>query len=763
MSRAAFAAVLCVASALADTAKGVTTCVGKQGDDLDLCLGGLCHPSTASGLAGKGCCWHEGKYIFAQGGLYNSGDACGTSAADFMCKRCARGTSTPASATQGFSACVATAGAATAAPTAAATAPAPAGAQTVCFTLAACGCVVLPSGELKGCNPPVGTKVLNLNGALIEGTKITDVLPGAFLGLNDVTEVNLGKHAISRLRDDAFKGMPKLTTLTLRENSISTLSVKAFAGLESLDTLDLAINAIREIPSDIFAGLSPRTVVLSSNPMTAPGVKCPQDTMRVTLMAASADVCYSATTATATTTTTAAPASTAAPAPTECAVGAWGAWSGCLPTCGASRTRTRERALTKVGVLCAFQLLESEACAPHACPAVPSAVQAIVDVSDTMQQGQYPWLMGGGGKNIQPSAAACEALCLNTRDCVYGTFVTGSAKLTGAFHNYNANGMKGECWLSATTHAATKRCDVPCHSFRKAPKVPTPAPEPVKLAVPEPRFRAKSLDLYDPCTCDPRMHQAKHITCHQDPFGGHIFMTHLGPRINTDMGAPGGLQHRCALVGKNDCRCCTCQGEAKMHSIRDLKSGMHAEVSQFLFGGGRANLVPSLALCKRKCYETNGCTTGTYILEGSRKGQCWLSGEVVGAGAGKPIPLLSCGVPCRSFVKGDGGWERAADGSLQRVTTAAPDPLAAIRGGESPLLGADADGYVRVPDSLPATLPRILEVNQPPVEALSLDEQLVPEPAQEEGMPAQPEDEEEEDEEEDVGGVGALFRGGNQA
>ena len=44
--------------------------------------------------------------------------------------------------------------------------------------------------------------------------------------------------------------------------------------------------------------------------------------------------------------------------------------------------------------------------------------------------------------------------------------------------------------------------------------------------------------------------------------------------------------------------------------------------------GGRANLVPSLALCKRKCYETNGCTTGTYILEGSRKGQCWLSGEV---------------------------------------------------------------------------------------------------------------------------------------
>lgn len=417
--------------------------------------------------------------------------------------------------------------------------------------------------------------------------------------------------------------------------------------------------------------------------------------------------------------------------------------------------------LTKAGTLCAQELLQAEACASNPCPADSNAAQQIIDVSDTMQQGQYPWLMGGGGKNMQPSAAACEALCLRTPECVYGTFVTGSATLVGAFHNYNTQGVVGECWLSSSTHRVAKRCDVPCHSFRKAPKVPTPAPSAERVAV-EPRFRAKALSLYEPCNCDPRVHRATHVSCRQDPFGGHIFMTHLGPRLDTGTGAPGGMQHRCALIGKSDCRCCTCQGEEKMHSIRDLRSGMHAQVNQFLFGGGRNNLVPSLAMCKRKCYESNGCTTGTYILAGTRKGQCWLSGEVIGAGAGKPIPLLSCGIPCRSFVKGDGGWSGTPNGSLLQTTRSPLDALR-IRDDKSNVLQTTADGYITTPDVVPATLPRILNVNHPPVPALALDEEVIPEPDEEENMPAQPEDEAEEDEEDEVGGVGAIFRGGNTA
>ena len=136
---------------------------------------------------------------------------------------------------------------------------------------------------------------------------------------------------------------------------------------------------------------------------------------------------------------------------------------------------------------------------------------------------------------------------------------------------------------------------------------------------------------------------------------------------------------------------------------------MHVDVSTYLFGGGRNNLVPSLALCKLMCYRSARCTTGTYIMEGTRTGQCWLSGQSIEAAQGAAVPLLNCGVPCRSFIN-----DHEFAKQHQKLS-----PINLLRGAGGTL--------AQVPDSATAGLPPI-ESEQPPM-AVALDEQTPQKPA----------------------------------
>ena len=88
-----FAAALCVTSA-ALVAALKPVCIHETGDALDECLGALCRPTSMTGLQGYGACWENGKYKWAETGYYNRGDACGTTAKDFMCHRCPVGFNT---------------------------------------------------------------------------------------------------------------------------------------------------------------------------------------------------------------------------------------------------------------------------------------------------------------------------------------------------------------------------------------------------------------------------------------------------------------------------------------------------------------------------------------------------------------------------------------------------------------------------------------------------------------------------------------------
>eukprot|EP00937_MAST-01D_sp_MAST-1D-sp2_P001640 g1640.t1 len=59
------------------------------------------------------------------------------------------------------------------------------------------------------------------------------------------------------------------------------------------------------------------------------------------------------------------------------------------------------------------------------------------------------------------------------------------------------------------------------------------------------------------------------------------------------------------------------------------------------------NVKASVAACERQCLEVERCAYGTYITDGERKGECWLSAQTA-------LPLASsspCGVPCISFRK----------------------------------------------------------------------------------------------------------------
>ena len=165
-----FAAALCVTSA-ALVAALKPVCIHETGDALDECLGALCHPTSMTGLQGYGACWENGKYKWAETGYYNRGDACGTTANDFMCHRCPVGFNTrAATAGHGYTTCEDKSGrmlpvaelarhekdAAKSGTghigTIDATSTFGIEPDAVCYDLTSCGCTVALGGELQSCS-----------------------------------------------------------------------------------------------------------------------------------------------------------------------------------------------------------------------------------------------------------------------------------------------------------------------------------------------------------------------------------------------------------------------------------------------------------------------------------------------------------------------------------------------------------------------------------------------------------------------------------
>ena len=350
----------------------------------------------------------------------------------------------------------------------------------------------------------------------------------------------------------------------------------------------------------------------------------------------------------------------------DCEVSPWSGWTPCTKLCGwGQRARARMIVLEAVagGERCP-PLIENSPCNTVPCkqalpPAVGTAAasevvtgaddeqratvgQSVVmeDVSTILQEGAFPYLFGGGARNMQPSVEACKQLCLHTEECRYGTYVTDTMKLKSAVHSYDSYTRQGECWLSATTHDGSPKCGVPCASFRKVRSVPTAlSPPTLPPSSPPPPSPPPS----PPCVCSPAQHTSSYTVCRQDPFNGRVHVLHLAPRFHTQIYATG-ARHRCRVLASKKCSCCDCVDSMRIQ-LRDMQSlgfGVHTATFPFV-REGTDNVQPSLEACEAQCHALTNCIAGTWISGGDTKGQCWLSSAVEKAS--------KCKMPCMSFVR----------------------------------------------------------------------------------------------------------------
>ena len=77
-----------------------------------------------------------------------------------------------------------------------------------------------------------------------------------FAGLQNLTYLNLGDHALHDLPTDLFSGLTRLTTLRLSGNQLDVLPSGVFSELQALQTLSFQNNQIRDVPAGLFAGLT---------------------------------------------------------------------------------------------------------------------------------------------------------------------------------------------------------------------------------------------------------------------------------------------------------------------------------------------------------------------------------------------------------------------------------------------------------------------------------------------------------------------------
>jgi hypothetical protein len=67
---------------------------------------------------------------------------------------------------------------------------------------------------------------------------------------------------------------------------------------------------------------------------------------------------------------------------------------------------------------------------------------------------QEPYMYGSGQKFNTSTASECEAACVKSALCAFGTFVYEGAKA-------------GQCWLAPRAHAQRQKCLKPCVAFKK--------------------------------------------------------------------------------------------------------------------------------------------------------------------------------------------------------------------------------------------------------------------------------------------------------
>jgi len=110
--------------------------------------------------------------------------------------------------------------------------------------------------------------VTNLN---MVGTALSDIAVETFKGFTGLTYLNLGTNNISRIEPGAFSpvNLPKLRSLSLNGNAMTTVPSNTVSGLPELNYLSLRDNKITDMAPDALNNLPKLTRLdLRSNPLT---------------------------------------------------------------------------------------------------------------------------------------------------------------------------------------------------------------------------------------------------------------------------------------------------------------------------------------------------------------------------------------------------------------------------------------------------------------------------------------------------------------
>ena len=259
------------------------------------------------------------------------------------------------------------------------------------------------------------------------------------------------------------------------------------------------------------------------------------------------------------------------------------------------------------------------------------------------QPASYVWATKPLVSNtIETDESACEARCKGIPSCLYGTFLKGF----------------GTCWLSDhPPTGALAPCGVRCVSWQRTeveqtppPAPPTgsptpvpPTPRPTPPPTPPPTQPPTPPPTPHPhCMCDPALHPSDFTKCHRGD-DNRIRVTHETTHIVGHDGLEN--QHVCRDV-KGKCQCCDCVPQLSLSNmasdIHMLPRGTYTIEPPFL-ANGQHNIKSNLAECQLACAENEQCTTGTFILSGVDRGECWL--------AKRHGARQLCTQPCQSFEK----------------------------------------------------------------------------------------------------------------
>ena len=101
--------------------------------------------------------------------------------------------------------------------------------------------------------------------------EITELQPGDFNGLKNVTRIDLGANELATLPDGLFDEMIRLRELYLNENELSSLPPNIFRNIESLWILSVNGNQLESLPEAMLAGRDLYLLSASNNPFSTLG------------------------------------------------------------------------------------------------------------------------------------------------------------------------------------------------------------------------------------------------------------------------------------------------------------------------------------------------------------------------------------------------------------------------------------------------------------------------------------------------------------